>query len=186
MLHSGAPPPTLSRLTSVKTKCAASNQRLLELTSEASENFAVSPSTPLLSTSVSDNCYVCGKIRVFMSTCVLGLEIIDFLTRCPSGSNRSGQLGITGLVSLSEPQLIQGFVQGACRCWASLAFGGQHAAGLTGCGALYTWGTNSKGQVAHGQTGACVSVPERINITSSSGELQFKYVLLSSSIRLVV
>jgi ERCC4-related helicase len=49
--------PTGFGLTAVRTK--AVTKRLMEI--QAEDNYAVSPSTPLLSTHISENSYVCGR-----------------------------------------------------------------------------------------------------------------------------
>lgn len=117
----------------VKTK--ASRVRVADIQTE--ENYAVSPSTPLLSTQIAENSFVCG-------------------------SNKHAQLGVTGVQLLHEPQLIEA-TSGEAGRWASLAFGSMHAAGLTCSGQLLTWGVNTSGQLGHtGDIGSVVHVPMKV------------------------
>ncbi|GAX82001.1 hypothetical protein CEUSTIGMA_g9429.t1 [Chlamydomonas eustigma] len=121
-------------LTAVRTK--AVSKRLMEI--QAEDRYAVSPSTPLLSTHISENSYVCGN-------------------------NHFGQLGILACVKVHEPQLMQG-----AGPWATVAYGGQHAAGLTSSGQLYMWGTNTKGQLGLNSKGRCVSAPTKIDLSDQT------------------
>ncbi|KAK9909040.1 hypothetical protein WJX75_006403 [Coccomyxa subellipsoidea] len=79
--------------------------------------FAVSPSTPLLSTAIDENGWVCGR-------------------------NHNGQLGVGGTADVQEPQVMQ-----VVRRWAALSIGESHAAGVSGDNQTYTWGCNEHGQL---------------------------------------
>ncbi|EIE25571.1 RCC1/BLIP-II, partial [Coccomyxa subellipsoidea C-169] len=79
--------------------------------------FAVSPSTPLLSTAIDENGWVCGR-------------------------NHNGQLGVGGTADVQEPQVMQ-----VVRRWAALSIGETHAAGVSGDNQTYTWGCNEHGQL---------------------------------------
>ncbi|KAK9819719.1 hypothetical protein WJX72_001643 [[Myrmecia] bisecta] len=91
--------------------------KAIESVKESSDAFAVSPSTPLLSTAIDENGWVCGK-------------------------NDLGQLGVGGTADVHEPQVLQ-----VVRRWAALSFGDSHAAGVSGDGEAYTWGKNDMGQI---------------------------------------
>ncbi len=150
--------PAIGGLSAVKTK-ASVLKRLQELqSSEDSGCFSVSPSTPLLTTHISENSYVCGERG--LARCGGDLNSSADRHDLLPGSNRAGQLGIAGASQLAEPQLIQG----AGNKWASIAFGGRHAAGLACSGHLFTWGTNSKGQLGQGALSSVISVPTRLEI----------------------
>eukprot|EP00803_Ostreobium_quekettii_P007034 evm.model.scf_2582.1 EVM.evm.TU.scf_2582.1 scf_2582:2859-15247(+) len=82
-------------------------------------DYAVSPSTPLLSTAIDENGWVCG-------------------------SNNVGQLGVGGQENVWELQPVQGV-----RRWAAMSFGDYRSAGISCDGELYTWGLSSKGQSGH-------------------------------------
>jgi hypothetical protein len=83
-----------------------------------------------------------------------------------AGSNLHGQLGIEGPQTVAEPQLMHGKER-----WASMAFGAEHAAGLTCIGQLYTWGFNSHGQLGHSELNSVVPVPTK---PALSPQLEFK------------
>ncbi|KAL3132600.1 hypothetical protein ABBQ32_009129 [Trebouxia sp. C0010 RCD-2024] len=79
--------------------------------------YQVSPSTPLLSTAIDENGWVCGR-------------------------NSVGQLGVGGNADVHEPSTLQ-----VVRQWAALSFGEGHAAGVSGEGEVFTWGKNNLGQI---------------------------------------
>lgn len=79
--------------------------------------YQVSPSTPLLSTAIDENGWVCGR-------------------------NSVGQLGVGGTADVHEPSTLQ-----VVRQWAAISFGEGHAAGVSGEGEVFTWGKNDLGQI---------------------------------------
>ncbi|KAF6264509.1 regulator of chromosome condensation 1/beta-lactamase-inhibitor protein II, partial [Scenedesmus sp. NREL 46B-D3] len=99
----------------VKTRPAIAEQQ-----GEHETEYAVSPNTPLLSTEVQENAWVCGD-------------------------NGRGQLGVPGTAAILHPQPIQ--VVGR---WAAVGISESHAAGLSCEGQLYTWGANQRGQLGLG------------------------------------
>ncbi|CAD7697676.1 unnamed protein product [Ostreobium quekettii] len=93
--------------------------RSLPADEDLGSDYGVSPSTPLLSTAIDENGWVCG-------------------------SNAVGQLGVGGQENVWELQPVQGV-----RRWAAISFGDYHSAGISCDGELYTWGLSSKGQLGH-------------------------------------
>eukprot|EP00210_Caulerpa_lentillifera_P001329 g1279.t1 len=87
--------------------------------SDFDSEFAVLPDTPLLSTAVEENCFVCGR-------------------------NNVGQLGVGTQGDVLEPQPVQ-----FARHWAHVSFGDYHACGISLDGKLYSWGLSNKGQLGH-------------------------------------
>lgn len=81
--------------------------------------MALSPHTPLLSTAVEENCFVCGR-------------------------NNVGQLGVGSQGDVLEPQPVQFAHQ-----WAHVSFGDYHTCGISSEGQLYSWGLSNKGQLGH-------------------------------------
>ncbi|KAI8468357.1 MAG: regulator of chromosome condensation 1/beta-lactamase-inhibitor protein II [Monoraphidium minutum] len=88
--------------------------------SSLEQEYAVSPNSPLLSTTVQNNAWVCGE-------------------------NGRGQLGVSGGQAVQVPQAIQ-----AVGRWAAISVSDNHSAGLTCEGHIYTWGANNRGQLGHG------------------------------------
>lgn len=62
-----------------------------------------------------------------------------------TGDNSRGQLGVTNAQAVAAPQAIQTVGR-----WAAVAISDHHAAGLAGGGQLFTWGSNNRGQLGHG------------------------------------
>ncbi|KAK9818463.1 hypothetical protein WJX74_005654 [Apatococcus lobatus] len=93
------------------------NKHLDSVKDQDDTNYAVSPSTPLLSTAIEENGWV-------------------------SGQNSNGQLGVGGTADVLEPQVLQ-----VVRRWAALSLGQSHSAGVGGEGEAFTWGSNTRGQL---------------------------------------
>jgi ubiquitin-protein ligase E3 A len=73
------------------------------------------------------------------------------------GANASGALGTGDAAAALRPKRIR-----ARRPWAQLALGDSHAAGISACGALYTWGLDDRGQTGHGEAGPPRLCPARV------------------------
>eukprot|EP00775_Hariotina_reticulata_P002567 gene2567-2869_t len=110
-----------------------------ESTSQAEHEteYAVSPNTPLLSTEVQENAWVCGD-------------------------NGKGQLGAPGSAAVLAPLPIQ--VVGR---WAAISISDGHSAGLSCDSQLYCWGSNNKKQLGLGdKTPGVVDTPVLVSALS--------------------
>eukprot|EP00884_Botryococcus_braunii_P023346 jgi/Botrbrau1/9696/Bobra.0201s0026.1 len=88
------------------------------------ENYAISPSTPLLSTSLEENGWVCGQIA-------------------------SEQVAAGGTPFVKIPRPLQ-----VVKRWATLSISSGHSAGVCGEGKVYTWGRNDYGQLGEAPSSA--------------------------------
>lgn len=132
----------------------------------------MSPNTPLLSTEVQQNAWVCGEEHFGPAKSAWQTRL-QACTRCngavvsarscggaerqaraldaaaaaaAAGDNGRGQLGVSqGGSNILHPLSIS--VVGR---WAAIALSDSHAAGLSCDGQLYTWGNNNRGQLGLG------------------------------------
>ncbi|KAL4443784.1 hypothetical protein ABPG75_011521 [Micractinium tetrahymenae] len=118
----------------VRVKQGAPHPRLAAL-KESTEQLDISPHSPLVSTALDENGWVCG-------------------------SNGSGQLGVGGAADVAEPQSLK-----VARRWAAISMGSSHAAGVTGQGEVYTWGVNDRAQLGSpAGPGESKDVPKRMEL----------------------
>ncbi|KAL6774573.1 hypothetical protein ACKKBG_A25530 [Auxenochlorella protothecoides x Auxenochlorella symbiontica] len=96
----------------------------------------ISPHSPLVSTELDENGWVCGD-------------------------NSCGQLGVgPGAQEVHEPQPLK-----VARRWACLAMGASHTAAVTGQGEVYTWGLNDCAQLGMSSgRGPAVDTPRRMEL----------------------
>jgi inhibitor of Bruton tyrosine kinase len=74
------------------------------------------------------------------------------------GSNKRGQLGITGVDSVHTPRRLGNFKHEI----VAVAAANKHSAGLSASGRLYTWGDNTQGQLGYGTFGKAFNATPRI------------------------
>ena len=66
------------------------------------------------------------------------------------GINASGALGVSGVLSASQPTA----VSGGDRTWRAIAAGGTHSCAVTTADVVYCWGSNTDGQLGNNSTTA--------------------------------
>ena len=83
------------------------------------------------------------------------------------GANSVGQIGDQTVANRSNPVLITAFISAgvSVSSWSAVSAGGTHVIALTSTKSLYSWGTNSSGQLGLGDT-VNRSVPVQIDSSS--------------------